>query len=266
LLDHCFDVPPGRHYFDDFPIWDPAVVPEDPSLYRRTTFDQDRLIACAGMRLVTAGPARLPLALIGAVATDPAYRGKGFASTLVSELCVHAAGEGARFALLWGSEHRLYERLGFALAGKQIRAPLAQLSLESAPVQVLEGWDDSLFETIRNRPDGVNLRQEDLRWYRLQKSVQWYRCEHEGRITAYAAMNRGIDLQNIVHEWGGERSPLSRLLARIRAIHPQAELLGPADSPEFGLSAFPHEFLALVKPLTPEPVPRSLWIWGLDAV
>ena len=49
LLDHCFDVPPGRHYFDDFPIWDPAVVPEDPSLYRRTTFDQDRLIACAGM-------------------------------------------------------------------------------------------------------------------------------------------------------------------------------------------------------------------------
>jgi hypothetical protein len=211
----------------------------------------------------------MKVGLIGAVATDPAFRGQGLASRLTEELVERASQAGAELALLWGSEHKMYARLGFQLAGTQIRAPLSALSLgDPSKVSITTGWRDELFARIRERERGVVLGDADIRWYREHKNVLWYRAEENGRIMAYAALGRGIDLSNIVHEWGGEKAALANLLARVRNEHPQAELLGPGgpDSNAFGLANHKPESLALIRSLAPKASPASLWVWGLDAV
>src|SRR5262249_39016179 len=152
----------------------------------------------------------------------PAFRGRGLASRLTEELVARAERTGAKLALLWGSEHRMYARLGFALSGQQIRAPLSKLSLggadggradpSGAPPQIAKGWADGIFPLLKARERGIALTESDLAWYRAQKSVGWYRAERKGVVVAYAGIGRGIDLQNIIHEWGGERAALNVLL------------------------------------------------------
>jgi GNAT superfamily N-acetyltransferase len=271
LLDHCFGVAGGRHFFEDFPIWDPAVVPRGPKLVRLGAWKGDRLVASAGLRLAELAlgdSSRTPVALIGAVATDPAFRGRGLASQLTAELVKRAAEAGAALALLWGSEHRMYARLGFELAGSQIRAPLARLELGAkgeAPA-IVRGWTDALFPLIQSRARGVILEDSDLEWYRAHRHVEWLRAERQGKIVAYAAFGRGIDLGGIVHEWGGEPGALAHLLMSVLAAHPEAELLGPADASQFGLNKHPAERLALVLKIAHAGPLPPLWVWGLDAV
>ncbi|HUP58341.1 MAG TPA: hypothetical protein VM598_12865, partial [Bdellovibrionota bacterium] len=117
---------------------------------------------------------------------------------------------------------------------------------------------------------GLVLEERDLEWYAHHEGTYWFRVEDQGRVVAYAALGRGIDLGGIVHEWGGEREPLGRLLASIRRCIPEAELLGPPGVPDFGLDRFPAEHLALVRILDPQAAEvlaaKPLWIWGLDAV
>src|SRR6185295_9249869 len=99
-----------------------------------------------------------------------------------------------RIALLWGSEHRMYARLGFALTGSQIRAPLAKLNLggassgaaqDASATRVERGWVDGIFQLLRARERGIALIDSDLHWYRAQKSVAWYRAERGSSVVAY---------------------------------------------------------------------------------
>lgn len=57
--------------------------------------------------------------MIGGVATDLKYRGKGMASVLVSRLCRDIRKEGKQPCLFCdrGEEHNLYKKLGFEKAG-----------------------------------------------------------------------------------------------------------------------------------------------------
>jgi predicted GNAT family acetyltransferase len=75
--------------------------------------DEGRLIAMAGERLKLANYTE-----ISAVCTDPAFRGRGYARTLVAELAAQALAEGCRPFLHVKTENGargLYEALGFRL-------------------------------------------------------------------------------------------------------------------------------------------------------
>lgn len=238
LLDRAFEVPVGRHFLEDFPIWDPQLVPGGESLLRLGAFLSRRgpgsagtLVASTGARIAwlrTRGPARLKVALIGAVATEPAYRGHGLASSLVESALSWACRRGIAAAFLWGAEHSLYERLGFELCGTQATIPLAGLQLEEGePGAVREGWTPAIFEALATRNGGLALQPEDRLWVEAQqKSVRWYWLGPAEDPRAYAALGRGIDLTGMVHEWGGEAEALRRLLSGIRTLHPDAVLLG----------------------------------------
>jgi predicted N-acetyltransferase YhbS len=265
LLDRCFPVAEGRRFFDDFPVWDPerAKAPVRLGLYQG-----ERLVACAGLRMARLH-SETPVALIGAVASDAEFRGQGLASRLVSELVDRASTQGAALAMLWGSEHSMYSKLGFELSGAQVRAPLAELELPDERIQFQQGWSEGIFEALRRRGSGLLLEDSDLHWYRHHEGTFWFRVEEAGKVKAYAALGRGIDLGGIVHEWGGEPDALGKLLAAIRRCIPEAELLGPTGVADFGLNRFASEHLALVRVLDPVATRATLgrlWIWGLDAV
>src|SRR5206468_8828729 len=106
----------------------------------------------------------LPVALIGAVAVAEKYRGAGLASQVVKVLTHWATEKKAALALLWGSEHTLYQRLGFELVGEQVRVPLSSLKLGSSPAGVSQGWRPALFKALQSRVAGLLLQESDQPW------------------------------------------------------------------------------------------------------
>ena len=286
LLDQCFPVPTGHHYFDDFPIWDPRFKVVD--LYRTGIFSGTRLLSCAGVRLADLGRpngclAQLRIALLGGVATHPEYARRGLGSRAVSAAVDWAVRGGAQMILLWGSEHRMYERLGFQLYGKQLQISLADIStLRLSPTnpRVHIGWNPRLFQLRQGSPTGLLLKDQDCAWYSAHKNVQWFYVGEPDRPEAYAAVGRGIDLPGVVHEWGihssvVHRSPLPGLLRYIEEGGWARTIIGsPSLLAEIGVPPrwppieFPTEFLCLARMTGDraeiEKVP--LWIWGLDAV
>ena len=88
LLDEAFGVPRGGSYLDDFPIWGGDLQDAAHLGY----FARDVLVACCSVRSAAVRPLRSKnpddserIAVIGAVATHPAFRNNGLASGLVAE-------------------------------------------------------------------------------------------------------------------------------------------------------------------------------------
>jgi GNAT superfamily N-acetyltransferase len=291
LINECFAVPRGKSFYDDFPVWDPRsgqkifrIGAIDTSQTKNGDLAAASLVRIANLRL---GGQTLPIALIGGVCTDPNYRSQGLASQVVTRSCDWAKEKGAKLAVLWGSEVSLYQKLGFSLTGEQWQVPLASLPLfrgGNAPVStvpVQTGFCDGIFEEMKKRTTGLALEEEDLRWMKKHRHVEWYYTGARTEVTAYAAINRGIDLEGIVHEWGGDPEALRALLATIAWQHPTASLLGPRDGLidlflSLNLKAVPdtatQQSLALIRILDSEGAhalssenQRLLWFWGLDA-
>lgn len=294
LLDQVFPVPQGSHFLEDFPVW--GERNSHSGVLRVGAFDaQGNLAACAAARLAEFSaapgiPSGVSVGVIGAVATRPEFRGRGLASRLVDFLSQWLEGQGAAFAVLWGSEHDLYRRIGFELCGAQRTVPLAQLPLNqagSARVEIIRGWDRGIFPLLKSRPGGLRLQALDLSWLEAHRNVEWIWARRNGVPIAYAACGRGIDLEGLVHEWGGERAALEVLLREIRDRNPEAALLGPTSS-SFGeggmeghlclarildvkrLSALWGEPRSGVHPAVgwfgePGSPGVPLWFWGLDS-
>src|SRR5215210_7830345 len=81
LLDLAFEVPAGAHYFEDFPVWNPEFKIKSSNKFG--IFKDSLLLAGAAVRtcdLKIRTGKTVPVALIGAVATHPQWRGRGLAS------------------------------------------------------------------------------------------------------------------------------------------------------------------------------------------
>jgi GNAT superfamily N-acetyltransferase len=267
LLNRTFEVPRGASFYDDFPIWDERLGV--PSL-RIGAYADKRLVASASVRMAQLKAAKLPLevALIGAVATEPEWRGHGLASNLASFATDWAQEQGAALAMLWGSEHSLYQRLGFKLAGMQIRVPLKKLiqGCSSELIIPKTGWRPSLMSCLQKRTGGLALGAGDEIWIASHKNVRWYWLGDDNAPCAYAAVGRGIDLSGLVHEWGGDRESLLKLLSGVERIEPGLELLGAPwlfDQYGFQYNDAPTEFLGLMRVLD---FPKIMSAYDCDPV
>ncbi len=264
LLDQCFPVPQGRRFFDDFPVWDDRNPVKN--IFRMGVFDGRHLISSAAVRITSlktsSGVAEV--GLIGAVTTHPEWRSRGLASQTVSLAVDWAAERGASLAVLWSSEHAMYEKLGFKLVGHQVRVPLSSLQLGTVSA-VNHGWIPALFDCLKRREGGLVLSDEDRVWIEAHRNVEWFWTGSTERPTAYAALGRGIDLQGFVHEWGGETEALPGILSAIREKNPQAILLGSPDllrARSFAFEPSAIEPLCFGRFLRGKPA--DFWMWGLD--
>lgn len=286
LWDRCFPVVQGSSYLEDFPVWDPGR--DFPGRAIFGAFAKDRLVALAGYvessaTLLPEGAVpkeRIPAALIGAVCTDSEARGQGLATELVSRLVSRADERGIPLSVLWSGEHALYERLGFRLGGTQWRVPLSQFSGElpdSGGAE--EGWEEWMAEAFRKADPTREGVFASLPFLSAHRNVRWFgsRDPLSGE-SAFAAMGRGMDLPAIVHEWGGEKERLGKVLSAALSSEPAAEILihpmllgalpfTPRDEVD-GIA----ENLALLRwsdkldiRLT-EASSKRLWFQGLEAV
>jgi predicted GNAT family N-acyltransferase len=273
LLDCTFPVPKGSHFFDDFPVWNSKL--KVLRILRLGVFHGTELVSSAAVRMAELkGPNNtpLPVAILGAVATHPDWRGKGFASQTVNAAVEWARGEKAELVMLWGSEHALYQRLGFHLCGEQIQIPLNHVKLK-VPLkeQVSSGWNRAIFSRMKQRAGGLVLQDNDQIWIEAHRNVEWYYTGPSENPTAYAGYGRGIDLNGMVHEWGGKPDSLFTLLKYLREKNPTSVLL--ASPKQLGSLGIPYEptqieYLCMAKSLNSNFTLtdlKGLWVWGLDA-
>jgi predicted N-acetyltransferase YhbS len=258
LMDRSFAVPKGQSYLKDFPIWRGRT----PEILKMGAYDGKKLVGTACVRVAdlwAKGSQQFLVGLIGAVATDEAYRGRGIAKSLVSLAADWAQNRGAALAVLWGSEHELYAKIGFHPCGQQVRVALSAMnSNKTSPIQ--QGWNPALFNTLQNRKSGVALQKVDSLWLAAQENVKWFWTGPKESPSAYAALGRGIDLAHMVHEWGGAIQNLLPVLSAVHAADPLAELLGSPDSfKKTGIQFDPSsiEFLCLAKVLNPAKILRA---------
>ena len=254
LLNQSFGVPEGESFYDDFPVWKSTA-----NLIRVGAYENEKLLASASVRtaFVKAPLGLLKVALIGAVVTDEGWRGRGLASQLVLLCEQWAETQGCAFMVLWGSEHSLYQKLGFELCGSQVRIALKEIQFpEPAGIREIKvGWDPVIFEMIKKRPEGLALTDDDQTWFTAHKNVEWYYIGDKTaplEEKAYFGYNRGIDLQNMVHEWGGNKEALLKLLSFLKTKQPELELLGhPEIFAHYGITCPPErtEFLGMIKVL-----------------
>ena len=201
FLDAAFRMPGTWHFEDDFPVWS--------NRFNVGGFHREEIRLANGTLRATASvrfaklaqPDALPkmIAVIGAVATDPASRGQGLASVCVERCLQKARAAGASVAVLWGSEHKLYGRLGFRLAGVQLLGPLGaievgnseQLNNTGKAPKLHEGWVPALFDLIAGeRTRGLILQERDRTWF-SQHRLGIGSVRIRG-TAACAAINRGM--------------------------------------------------------------------------
>jgi predicted N-acetyltransferase YhbS len=262
LMDRCFKVPAGHHYLDDFPVWSEKFSPPSRQILKMGAFDNGKLVAAAGAQISEMKATAFPMkvALIGAVATDSEYRGRGIATQLVSLATEWAEWQGASVAVLWGSEHELYRKIGFHPCGRQVRVSVSAMNSSAKKSSLQTGWNPAIFSKLKQRRDGLQITEEDRTWFEAHRNVKWYWSGPQDSPNAYAGVGRGIDLADLVHEWGGETSALVELLAQLSKFHPNAQLLGSPEtfsrvSFQFDPSAV--EYLCLARVLDPLTTFRS---------
>ena len=254
LINRTFNLPEGTHFLDDFPIWDERFAPE-PAV-RLGVFNGQDLVASTGIRLaqLKAPHGSITVALLGAVATDEKWRGKGLASQLVSFAVQWAEQRGATAILLWGSEYDLYRKLGFELCGVQYRVPLTGLSLPACELEVGQAWQPAIAQQLQKRPSGLALQDSDSKWLAAHKNVQWFWTGRADAPTAYVAYGRGVDLNGLIHEWGGQPEHLLQLLSHVRTKFPEAQVIGTRDLLEqhgFALDTNEPEFVCMATVINP---------------
>ena len=191
-------------------------------------------------------------------------------SKLLHEICRISEEQQCDWTLLWGSEHDFYKKFGFELKGEQFQAALTNLSdlPENKIPHVNRGWNPKIFGQLSSTALGVVLAPHDLEWVSKHKTVNWFWHEQPFAFAAYA---RGLDLQNIVHEFGGDPTALREILGYILSLDLTATVLGTKKTLldlGFKDEDCVEEFLCLARPHSKKPEltwQPEYWVSGLSA-
>jgi len=256
-----------------------------PQLYRSdgggrffVVADGERMLSHCAFRIANArtdqGPRRV--AMLGSVATDPDFRGQGFAQRVVRASLDACKQSGASFALLWAEEQGLYSRCGFRPGIDETCCVVESNASALAGNVVREA-------TIRDHARLCALHEQKP--LRLERSLRAMSAllttpglstcvlERDGEIVAYACTGKGADLQGWWHEFGGSDQDVAALLPRALDLrgHPQAIAIVPPYRQslvrELGPACIEVATVAgpMVAPLTDE-VAAAVFVDGLDSV
>ncbi len=154
------------------------------------------------LRTLTNG---MPVALIGAIATDEHFRHQGLASKVVNKLLEHAKQDGAQWAFLWTDKPDFFETLGFQPKGLLLVVEALALKDETTVFEfeasTATAWLKQYTLAQRHTDFTIcKLSPRELADLSLIESVRYYVGKASGQTVLFAH-GRGLDMQNILHSW-----------------------------------------------------------------
>lgn len=170
-------------------------------------------------RLASTPRGRLTVGLIGAVATAAADRGHGHAAAALDHCEEWLREEGCAAALLWADVPDFYQKRGYVEAGTECVIYVPKFGgLDSAGTCELY-HPDLLHDVERVRARETartdRPRAESEHHYQFSGTSVFVYKECSGRVSAYAAIGRGGDLENVIHECGGSAQGIFALISHI---------------------------------------------------
>lgn len=283
---------------DEYPI----VLSAAMAQYSYGLAAQDgRIISHASLwprRLMGHKGDELRVGLIGNVATHGSFRKRGLMTRLLDHLAQHAEQQGLAALILWSDLTALYGRIGYVPMAKEVRyfvhRPQLMEALSSQVIERGRALERLTLEDLTHADLGDVLRLRPFVPYTLARSIAELRqlltipnlhvlgCRdpHSRRLTSVYCVEKGVDMPQVVHEWGiAEASELpGQLIAVCEHMgYEQLMLLAPGPmAPELHALcqslAFAEEThpMALVKLLSGERRHRKIidqsFIWGLDGI
>ncbi|HLG51155.1 MAG TPA: GNAT family N-acetyltransferase [Chloroflexota bacterium] len=236
-------------------VFRPGMFQQYPQLFcpenqqnLRVIVENGRVVSHVGMieRPASLLGCRIDVACIGSVATDPAYRGRGFASRLFQDCCDKAAADGVDIMLVSGSRG-LYTRVGCRRVGRDLyflltaeeAAPARPRPGDEVALRPLDaGWIPSLQALYEQEPVRFLRPREDWEKAFASQVVMARRAEFWGvfagaTLLAYLIVHPPREMQQTpsdrflarVVEYAGDRAAIAGALPALRT-HYQVEAIG----------------------------------------
>ena len=205
----------------------PLVFGEENLNFCRVIEEDGRIVSHVGVSIRDASllGCSLRVASIGAVCTDAAYRGRGYASLLMEDARTLALGEGASLMLISGGRG-LYHRLGYVNVGSfrsfTARAEILPVPAEGLRVEPCGAAQIPGLIALHQRLPVRFVRPADD-WEKLLAAgmIMNQRGDclgvwEEGRLVAYAAVQRPRDgAPARVREYAGSETALFAALGAV---------------------------------------------------
>ncbi|HYC77116.1 MAG TPA: GNAT family N-acetyltransferase [Planctomycetota bacterium] len=223
-------------------------------------------------------PRRLTIAVVGAVASEPRLRGRGFATRAVSEVIEAAHARGAHVAVLWSEADALYARLGFAHAGSETTLVATADRISRPALGAVRPFRADDLDAVARLHDAEPRRivRDRATWRRLLAvpRLAAYVLERDGAVHAFGVVGRGADLGGCLHTVGGDEHMLVDLAGGILALRDAEELfvLLPPWKRRARAAFLLRGCLAqegpacMARALRPGVDPAGLWFSGLDSM
>ncbi len=168
--------------------------------------ENEKVVAHLGVKIrdININNQKISIAMMGGIAVDEAYRGKGLFSYLMSEVKKIHHHQVAAF-ILWSDLPSMYEKHQFYLCGSQY--PFARKNEKNTYELLINASSD---EKNKIRTIHQNFFQKHFSYvertesdweqlFQTKSSQIWVNDRHN--ITSYFVQNKGQDLKNIIHEY-----------------------------------------------------------------
>jgi GNAT superfamily N-acetyltransferase len=155
--------------------------------------------------------------LIGSVATDPAWQGQGLATRVLVEAEAALAQRGCHVALLWANDTRFYYARGYRPIGAELdlrlMPQLAAALPAAAGVRAFRPGDAPAIHALYSAHAArVDRTPEETAALLAIPGMSTLVLERAGAAVAFACLGRGVDLTDVIHEWGGDTEDVLGLL------------------------------------------------------
>ena len=292
LYAEGFGLEGAETFYADFPLWDPRLARAGRAQLLGFAEGEGNasptLVATASVaerRLHTTGApgARERIGILGGVVVRGTHRGHGLGREAIDRILKHSeTAQGLEDWLLWTGDPTLYSSYGFLPVGEQVRArgvptwANAAPSLTAAEIRVVRGFTPALFEALKTtRERGLRVDASERELLGRFENVDWWNAYSvsSGELVAYLGVGRGIDLPNMIHEWGGDEAALRALVRECLKVHPDPEWIFSWElttefpylkrlAPEF---AEPLAYWRSTRAALTAEEERALWFWGTDS-
>lgn len=155
-----------------------------------------------------------PVSFIGGIATDEEFRGKGIFAALFEK--VLATLEDSTFQILWSDQKELYGKFGFYQTIEKFQLPQLNQSTDSytkTKYSLLSENDKQQVQDIyrefmlQNYAHCVRTIHDWKNIEKINSSDLFIKYQSEN-ILEYFFMNKGADLQDIIHEYASREKPV----------------------------------------------------------
>lgn len=199
-------------------------------------------------RSLCLGDYTVPLSIVGGISISKEYRGKGKLRELFEKV-IEQCEQDSTFLFLWSDKSNLYQKFHFSEVGI-----VAQTGNKEFQEEKLENWEKAKLndlttieiEELKDLYDShcesiCMIERDDQDWENLKKITSadfYFHRNTKNVIDMYFVMNKGQDLNGVIHEFGFKESckkEFLTLLSNFKLWLP--ETIAPNNSHQYIYSA-----------------------------